>query len=483
MVERPKDAKPISNKWVFVRKFDKEGNLLKYKARLVAKGCAQRPGYDFDQTFSPVVQLETIRGILAIVPSKQLKMRQIDVKGAYLNGHLQEQVYMRQPEGFDDKSGKVCLLIKTLYGLKQSGREWNKELDLQLKSRGFTNLWSDPCAYIRRHDEDFEVITVWVDNLLLFISNSLLEEKLVDELNSMFELSDLGGPSKIVRIEISQTDNSVTISQKKYLMLILHKEGMDKANPVSMPLDPNMKLEPNPEGEEDSERQNAYALLLGSLQYLSTATRPDITFVVNRLAAYTKNPSLAHYTALKRVLRYLAGTKDYGITYRRDGTPPDNENLFHGYSDAAYANTDDLKSTSGYVFLVKLNSGAITWGSKKQSTITLSTTEAEYVAISEASREAIWPRHLYGELGFAQKQATLLLGDNDGSIAMAKNPQFHRRTKHIELRWHWVRNLVQDGLLDLKNCRNPDQTADVLTKALPKPKHQKHVKELGLTAV
>ena len=205
--------------------------------------------------------------MLAIVPSKRLKIRQMDVKGAYLNGNLQERVYMRQPEGFDDKSGKVCRLIKTLYGLKQSGREWNKELDRQLKDKGFTNLWSDPCAYIRRHDEDLEVITVWVDDLLLFTSNNLLEEKLVDKLNSMFELTDLGRPSKIVGIEISQTEDSVTITQKQYLLSILHKEGMENANPVTIPLDPNTKLEPNLKGQENGEQQSAYASLLGSLQW------------------------------------------------------------------------------------------------------------------------------------------------------------------------------------------------------------------------
>ena len=222
---------------------------------------------------------------------------------------------------------------------------------------------------------------------------------------------------------------------------------MDKANPVLMPLDPNVKLEPNLEGHEDSSQQNAYVSLLGSLQYLS---RPDIMFAINRLAAYTSNPGLSHYTALKRVLRYLKGTIDHGITYQNDNTLLEDNNLCHGYSDAAYVNTDDYKSTLGYVFLV--NKGAITWGSKKQSTIALSTTEANYVAISEASREALWLQHLYGELGFAQKQATMLFGDNDGSIAMAKNLQFHRHTKHVKLQWHWVWNLVQDGIIEWKNC-------------------------------
>ena len=229
----------------------------------------------------------------------------------------------------------------------------------------------------------------------------------------------MGGPLKVIGIEINQGDNSITISQKQYLLSILQKEGMNKVNPVSMPLNPNEKLEPNLEEHEDSGQQNAYLSLLGSLQYLSTATRPDITFAINQLAAYTSNPRLSHYMALKRVLRYLKETIDHGITYQNDNTLFENNNLCHQYSDAAYANTDNHKLTSGCVFLV--NKGAITWGSKKQSTITLSTTEAEYVTISKASREALWLQHLYGKLGFARKQATILFGDNNGLIAMAKN--------------------------------------------------------------
>lgn len=258
---------------------------------------------------------------------------------------------------------------------------------------------------------------------------------------------------------------------------------MENANPVTTPLDPNMKLEPNPENREPN-RSNDYTSLLGSLQYLAIATRPDIAYAVNRLAAYTANPSLQHYTAAKRVLRYVKGTKHYGITYRNDTTRhvgPSDSNLFYGFSDAAFANTEDKRSISGYVFLA--NGGAITWGSKKQTAIALSSTEAEYVALSEASREAMWLRHLYGELGFIQKEPILLLGDNDGSIAMTKNPQFHKRTKHVDIRWHWVRELVSDGLITISDCRDPQQTADILTKQLPRPKFTKHVGELGLSLV
>ena len=211
------------------------------------------------------------------------------------------------------------------------------------------------------------------------------------------------------------------------------------------------------------------------------ATRPDIAYAVNRLASYTANPSLQHNTSLKRILHYLAqlaGTKKFEITYHKSPTSA-GANSTHGFSDAAYANTNDLKSTSGYVFLAK--GGAITWRSKKQSTIALSSTEAEYVALSEARCEACWLRNLYDELGYKQNNPMLIKGDNNGSIMMARNPQFHKRSKHIDTRWHWIRDLVERNVVKIESCRDPDQTADVLTKALAKPKHQKHVGEMGLT--
>ena len=199
---------------------------------------------------------------------------------------------------------------------------------------------------------------------------------------------------------------------------------------------------------------------------------------MNRLAAYTTNPSLQHVSALKRILRYLAGTKDFGITYSK--TSDTNSNIFHGFADAAFANHDDHKSTSGYVFSAA--GGAITWKSKKQTTIALSSTQAEYVALSEAAREACWLRNLFEELGYPQEYPTLIKGDNDGSISMAKNQQFHNRSKHIAIRWHWVRELVENNLVTIENCRDPQQTADILTKALPRPKHKQHSSEMGLAS-
>ena len=253
---------------------------------------------------------------------------------------------------------------------------------------------------------------------------------------------------------------------------------MECANPVSMPLDPNTPLEPNPDGNEGS-RSNSYARLLGELQFLANATRPDISYAVSRLASYTANPSLQHISVLKRVLRYLKGTKEYGITYQARAAL--DNNLFHGFADAAYANCDDHKSTSGYVFLAA--GGAITWRSKKQTVVALSSTEAEYVALSESGREACWLRNLSEELGFPQDTPTEIKGDNMGAIVMARNPQFHKRSKHIATKWHWIRDLIQFRIVRAESCWDPEQTADALTKALARQKHKKHTTEMGLATV
>src|SRR5216683_356276 len=289
-----------------------------------------------------------------MVPGKKLKVRQLDVKGAYLNGKLTQPIYMEQPTGFDDGSGLVCLLIKSIYGLKQAGRVWNIEFDRAIRKHGFCPLISDPCTYILHQDNQFIIVTVWVDDLLLFAMLEHLIEQTKANLEAEWELTDLGEPVKIVGIEIALRNRSVTISQRCYLKSILQKEQMDNMNAVGMPLDPNIMLELNPDGDVGNQR-NSYARLIGKLQFLANATRPDIAYMISQLLAYTTNPTMQHVTVLKCVLRYLSGTRSYAITYNN---VLDHPNHFFGYADAAFTNVDDQKSTSGYVFMMA--GGAIT---------------------------------------------------------------------------------------------------------------------------
>ena len=319
-------------------------------------------------------------------------------------------------------------------------------------------------------------MTIWIDDLLLFMESDELMSKLAANMHEKFELTDMGEPSKIVRIEITQGQDSITISQTKYIEAILEREGMRNAHPVKTPLDHKISLVPNCEGGGNC--SNSYAQLIGSLMYLTTATRPDIAFAIHRLAAFTANPTKVHELAAKRILRYLAGTKDYGITYRKQTTDLQGENLFYGYADAGYGNQEEYRSTSGYAFIS--GGGAITWGSRKQISIALSSTEAEYVVLSEAMREALWLKSLYEELGFIQKDPVLVLGNNDGSIAMAKNLQFHKWSKHIAIHWHFVWEKYHEKVIEIIDVRDPQNTADILTKALTPDVHSRHTTGLGL---
>jgi hypothetical protein len=262
--------------------------------------------------------------------------------------------------------------------------------------------------------------------MLLFTNDKELMTKLKQKLQQIFEVTDLGEPSQIVGIEIQQDRDKgeLKISQSRYIESILTKQGLESANTVSTPLDSTERMKSVEKSSNKGDRSKNYASLIGSLMYAAIATRPDIAYAVNRLASYTANPDMSHWTAAKRILRYLKGTKDLGITYKSKRSKDSNENIVIGYSDASFANNDDRSSVSGYTFLA--SEGAITWGSKKQNVISLSTTEAEYICLSDATREAVWLRNLVKELGYEQKQPTLIYGDNLSSLAIAHNPQYHK---------------------------------------------------------
>ena len=483
----PKGREAVGCKWVFDIKHDHEGKISRYKARLVAQGYSQIPGMDYFETFAPVVRHDSLRAMLAIAAIRNLEIRQLDIKGAYLNGDLQEEIYMRQPEGFDDGSGRVCRLYKTLYGLKQSGREWNRKLNKRLTELGFSRNEVDHCVYVRERNGETTVITVWVDDLLVFTKTVEEGNELARDLKDEFEVNDIGEPKMIIGVKINRDreNRSLTISQKNYIRTVLERFGLAQANPVAMPLDPNIILQKPQEDETlktEDKLAEGYATVVGAIGYAAMLTRPDIQEAYQILSKFTADPGAVHWASAKRVLRYLNGTRDLGITYTATEDPDVISITPVGYCDADFAgDVDDRKSVSGHTYL--LGGGAISWNSKKQTTTALSSTEAEYTAISHATRQAIWLRNLLEGLGYPQEEPTVLYSDNQSAITLTRDAQFHARSKHFDVQNHFVREKVENGIVDIIYVPTDDNIADVFTKALPKPKHQKFRENLGMLTV
>jgi hypothetical protein len=476
--EVPANTPTIGCMWTFVKKLDEQGNIASYKARLVALGNTQKPG-QYGATFSPVVRLDSVRIGLAIAAAYDWEIEALDIKGAFLNATLEERIYMRQPEGFNDKTGRVCRLIKTIYGLKQSGRNWNLRLDNTLTKHGFKRLESDHCVYIRHIGDATAILFVWVDDILI-CANSVAElEKVKSTLEGEFEVKFLGLPRFYLGIEVTRerSTNSISLSQSTYVNDLLHRFKMDQSTPVSTPMNPSVSLAKH-DSPVDQASSSYYAVAIGSLLYAAMCTRPDIAFAVNTLAQFTSNPGEEHWTAVKRVMRYLKGTHDYSLTYSSQGEKDWSTDVV-GYSDADWGSDHvDRKSISGYTFMI--GDASISWSSKKQATVALSSTEAEYVAASHATTQAIWLRQLLKELRFPQSKSTIIRCDNQSAIALARDAQFHARTKHIDIRHHFIRDKLEDGTIDIIYCSTNDMLADILTKGLAKPKHEYLRSEIGV---
>lgn len=463
LVPLPPGRKCVGSKWVYKMKTGEDGQVQRYKARLVAQGYTQKFGTDYDETFCPVIRQESLRILMALSVQYGLQLHQMDVTTAFLNGTLEEEVFMKQPEGYEEKGKEqlVCRLKKSIYGLKQSPRCWNIALDTQLKRMGFSQSQSDPCIYYKDADGEKFYMGVYVDDIILAGKSESKIKEVKKDISKKFNTKDLGKLSYFLGMKVEQDEKngSVWIGQHAYTESLLKKFGMEDCKPVSTPVDISSKLT---QATDDSlcVDQHRYQSAIGSLMYLSVSTRPDISFAVSSLARFSSNPTKEHWTALKRLLRYLKGTTMFGILYTKGGA---SECI--GFSDADWAgDTNDRKSTSGYVFM--LNGGAVSWSSKKQKCVALSTAEAEYVALSSAAQESIWLRQLLMELGSSPETPTVIFEDNLSTIAMTKNPQFHGRAKHIDIKHHFIREQVSHGTVQLEYCPTTDMTADILTKGL-----------------
>ena len=478
LVEPPPNRKIVGSKWIFKRKVDSDGAVERYKARLVAQGYTQKFGLDYEETFSPVVRFESIRSVVALGVQHKLQLHQMDVSTAFLHGELAEEVYMRQPEGFVEqgKEHLVCRLKRSIYGLKQSPRCWNHALDSKLREMGFEQTSSDPCLYVHFDSEGVMfLVAVYVDDIVLGGRSEAKMNAVKKELSQKFEMKDLGPLHHFLGVKVIQDHLTeiIWIGQPSYTEKMLQKFGMYDSKPVSTPVNPDVKLVPS-ENPDDVCNQQRYQAVVGSLLYLSTKTRPDIAYAVSRVTRFCAKPTVEHWTAVKRILRYLKGTSNLGLLYRED-TPAE----ITGYSDADWAgDVGDRKSTSGYVFL--LGGATISWKSSKQTCVALSTAEAEYVALSAAAQEAVWLQQLTSDLLKKRIREITILEDNQSTICLAKNHQVHGRTKHIDIKYHFIRDLVDAGRIKLTYCTSEDMVADMLTKGLRIQQFEKLRRMIGI---
>ena len=483
LVDLPPGAKCIGSGWVFRLKRNADGSIERYKARLVAKGYSQRPGFDYTEVFAPTFRYAAIRTIIALAAINDLHLHSVDISHAFINGDLEETIYMRQAEGFHKgASNRVCRLRKSLYGLKQAARQWNKKLHDTLLAMGFKRLESDRSIYIFFRGDVRIIIPVFIDDITFASSNRAAIDSTIKELASYFKLRDLGPTSFLLGIEIIRNPekHQIALSQRQYIIDALERFNMSDCNPVQTPMDPGAHLSssmsPQSPDEQKSMQDIPYLSAVGTLQYLATSTRPDISFAVGVLARFNKNPGIEHWKAVKHLFRYLKGSLDYKLVY---GPPTDSSQLFTTYTDADHGgNPDNGRSTGGYAVII--GGGAVSWSSRLQSIVSLSTTEAEYIAAVEAGKEIIWMRNLLTEFGFNFTSPSPLLIDNNSAVTVAKNPEHHGRMKHLDLRFYWLRDTVEAGHISPIHVPTTTQAADIFTKPLKRQKIDVCIDLLGL---
>lgn len=475
LVDVPNNKKIIPCKWVYKTKTNESGNITRYKARLVIKGFQQKKGIDYHEIYAPVVRYSSMRYVIGLAAKYNLKIHQMDAVSAFLQGDIEEDIYMSQPPHFEDDS-KVCKLNKSIYGLKQASRQWNKKLNSSLLEIGMSRSKVDPCIYYRiTNEQDILFLTVYVDDILCFYNNEETAVMIKQKLHEKFHMKDLGEAKCCIGFRICQNSskNEISLDQSLYIEKILTRFNMSDCKPVYTPCEPNLQLT-KAKCEEEVEKNIPYHELIGCLLYLSQGTRPDIAYIVNQLSRFNNRPTSQHWIAAKRVLRYLKGTINHRMNFKKN-----NQNII-GYCDADWAtDTEDRRSCSGYLFIFQ--GAAISWCSKRQPTIALSSTEAEYMSLAAAIQEAIWLKQLEEDFWPALSDTPMLMYcDNQSAISISGNDIYHARSKHIDVRYHFVREKISNRQVSVRYKNTQDMVADALTKGLHRPKHQAFSEAMGL---
>jgi transposase InsO family protein len=470
----PTGVKPIPVKWVFKIKKDATGRFERFKARLVVKGYRQKEGVDFNEVFAPVSKYSTLRTLLAKVTAEDMEIHQVDIKTAFLHGELEEEIYIEQPEGYEEgPPGTACKLNKSLYGLKQAPRAWFSRLNRELEDFGFKASDADPSLFTLHNKANSVYLLVYVDDILIAGDDTTTVNAIKQKLLKSFQGRDLGEITSFLGINISRdrAKKELKIDQKGMIKDIIEEFGMEDAKPRSTPMSTSLKLTKN-EGETLDKEKYPYGTLVGKLMFLAVATRPDLAYTVGALTRFMANPTIVHWQVAKDVVRYLAKTPERGITFRGSNTE------LKVYCDADYAgDIDTRRSTTGYVFM--MSGGATSWNSKRQPTVAVSTTEAEYMAAAAAVKEGLWMRKLLESLNVKVDKINIMC-DNQSAIKLLKNPIFSVRSKHIDVIHHFARERVLRGDVVFNYIHTKKMLADVMTKALPTEQHEELCAQMGV---
>ena len=477
----------VGHKWVFKTKRDANGNVVRCKARLCAqefrdKGKKreqrlwrqrndQLGSGDYDEDvdlYAPVASKAGIRVVAALAALNELMIYQLDVKTAYINAVLDREVYMTAPEGLVGvASGSVVRLKKCLYGLRTSGNRWNNLLNSDLEQMGYRRTQADPSIYVREHKGDVSYVAIVVDDVLIAAKHEVEYKRVLEVLSKKYKMTDEGLLEYYVGIEVEQKPGEIILRQRGYTKQVLERYGMWECNAVATPMvgKYDRRMSPQTDAEREQMSNVDYRGAVGALRYLADTTRPEIDGAVNTMSRFSNDPGNEHWQGVKRIMRYLRGTLNYGLRYSKDGNGEKDGTQLYGYSDADYGGCEDTRrSVSGCIMM--LAGGPVVWASRKQQCVTLSTMESEYVALTMAATEAIWLRNLLGELGEKQCGASILYGDNVAANLQSKRPGVTRKAKHVDVRYHFIRECVSRCDLDVKHVRSSDNLADVFTKAL-----------------
>lgn len=476
LCDLPPGRKPVSCKWTFKLKRKANGEVDKYKARLVARGFTQEKGFDYSETYLPTAKLTTFRVLMSVANHFGLYIGQMDVNSAFLNGELKEEIYMDQPDGFVKDKTKVCKLIKSLYGLKQASRVWYQRFDEFITRGGFRRCEADHCLYTKFEDGNIQYILIFVDDMIIISNDMDIITSTKRTFAKEFEMTDIDKVESYLGIHIQQNkeDETISLGQPQYMKTILSKFNMEKCKPASTPMEVGLHLQVTADSMSNQNNQ-PYRQLVGCLIHATQTTRPDLCASTFYLSRFQHCYTAEHFNHAKRVLRYIQATKDLKLVYRRD----DNSDALVGYSDSDWAgDKNDRKSTSGYVF--KVFGNTVSWGSRKQTTVSLSSTEAEYIALTEAVCEAKWLRSLLREMGIQCNEATTIFEDNQSCISVAEEPREHKRMKHIDVKYSFIRDAIGNKEVTVEYIPSSEQTADIMTKSLGRTLFEKHRNKLNL---